>query len=332
MILVIGALSLCVVLMVEADEPMFVRWLVVDDPGDATIRDYWERAERNELKAPELVDLGTMLFARGYPKDAVRNYEKALDLDPDLYEAWFRIGLVEHSQGNLREARDAYKKCLKRLTGHGWCNFYLGLLEEQIGHTTEALDYYRRAFKFAPELSDPKVNPEMLTSDLAFAAKLREYDRVTFSEAMPMRFLQPKKVERVKRRVGAELAPEGPAQKKKKRDKAEAISPTSDATTQGEAAEEGAEPVEGSPGESPPPAQPSSSGTSGAASPKPPSSTRSSASPRPSSTQSSGATAVPTPRSENQPFGMPPPVSKTSPEAHLLLEIPGLWELAALLV
>lgn len=50
------------------DEPMFVRWLVMDDPGDETIRDYWERAEREELDPPAMVDLGTMLFIAAIPK------------------------------------------------------------------------------------------------------------------------------------------------------------------------------------------------------------------------------------------------------------------------
>ena len=59
----VGLLCFSVVLVsaavAAADEPMFVRWLVMDDPGDETIRDYWQRAEREELDAPALVDLGT---------------------------------------------------------------------------------------------------------------------------------------------------------------------------------------------------------------------------------------------------------------------------------
>ena len=89
-------------------------------------------------------------------------YRRALESDSSLYEAWFRIGLVKHRQGARRRCASAYKKCLKRLTGHGWCNFYLGLLEEQTGHPSKALDHYRRAFKFAPELADPAYNPEVL--------------------------------------------------------------------------------------------------------------------------------------------------------------------------
>ncbi len=194
---VIGIVGFYGAVMAGAGEPMFVRWLVADDPGDETLRNYWERAERNELEAPALVDLGTMLFYRGYPKDAVRFYRRALDLDPDLYEAWFRIGLAEHSQGELDNARQAYKRCLKKLTGHGWCNFYLGLLEEELGHGSNALHYYRRAFKFAPELANPKVNPEILSSDLALGAHLMMYGQRRFDATLPMRYMEPNKVNKV---------------------------------------------------------------------------------------------------------------------------------------
>lgn len=182
-----------------ADEPMFVRWLVVDDPGDETIRDYWERAERDELSPEGLVDLGTMLFYRGYPKDARRMYKRALDLDSDLYEAWFRIGLVEHSENRLYNARRAYKRCLKKLTGHGWCNFYLGMLEEQTGNSSAALYHYRRAFKFAPELADPEVNPEVLASDLALGSQLDDLDQRRFKGMLPIPYLEPAEVNRIRR-------------------------------------------------------------------------------------------------------------------------------------
>jgi len=209
----LGVFCVAVVLMsavapAAAGEPMFVRWLVADDPGDETIRDYWQRAEGGELDAPALVDLGTMLFYRGYPKDAVRMYKRALDLDKDLYEAWFRIGLVEHSEGNLDNAQHAYKRCLKKLTGHGWCNFYLGLLEEQLGHSSDAMYHYRRAFKFAPELADPKVNPEVLASKLVLGVHLQDQERRRFKNTLPMPYLEPGKVNRVRQQYEPTPAPE----------------------------------------------------------------------------------------------------------------------------
>jgi hypothetical protein len=211
----IGSLLFAVVAIVlfpaavaSTDEPMFVRWLVMDDPGDETISDYWERAEREELDPPALVDLGTMLFYRGYPKDAVRVFKRALDLDPDLYEAWFRIGLVEHSEGDLDNARQAYKRCLKKLTGHGWCNFYLGLLEEQLGHGSNAMYHYRRALKFAPELANPRVNPEVMTSKLMLGVQLQDQDRRRFKDSLPMPYLEPGKVARVRQQYEPTPTPE----------------------------------------------------------------------------------------------------------------------------
>ncbi len=209
------ALALSVVIEVRAKQPVFVSWLVADDPGDQTILHYWERYELEELSPTEMVDLGTMLFYRGYPKDAVRVLETALDQDKELYEAWFRIGLVEHQQGNLRDARIAYKRCLKILKGHGWCNFYLGLLEEQEGHGKTAMGYFRAAFRYAPKLADREVNPEIASSDLSLGAWLMMAQDNAFKSSLPMSFLHPKRVSNVKAKFSGEVQkPKGKSETK----------------------------------------------------------------------------------------------------------------------
>lgn len=184
----------------DSEGPIFLRWLVPGAPLDETIAVYWQRAEAGELDAQALVDLGTMLWEKGFPRDAVRAYERALDLDPKLAEAWFRIGLVHHREGELRAAGKAYGKCLKVLTGHGWCNFYLGLLEEQSGKASDAIHHFRRAFKFAPELADPEVNPEVLSSRLALAGRLQNEARTNFGRLVPLTYLEPDEVAQVRTR------------------------------------------------------------------------------------------------------------------------------------
>ncbi len=191
-------LALSVVIEVTAKQPVFVSWLVADDPGDQTILHFWERYELGELSPTEMVDLGTMLFYRGYPKDAIGVLETAVDQDKELYEAWFRIGLVEHQQGNIRDARIAYKRCLKLLKGHGWCNFYLGLLEEHDGHARAAMEYYQAAFRYAPTLADKEINPEMASSDLSLGAWLMMAHDNAFKNALPMPYMHPKRVEKIK--------------------------------------------------------------------------------------------------------------------------------------
>jgi len=179
----------------QPGDPIFVQWLVEGSPEDEVIQSYWQRAKTGELGAEDLVDLGTMLFERGFPNDAIDMYKASLELDPDLYEAWFRIGLIEHREGQLRAARKAYSKCLKLLTGHGWCNFYMGRLQEQTGHASKAIHYYRRAFKFAPELADPAVNPEVLYSKLYVGPLIKKNDKDRFTSLSPMTFIHPEGVE-----------------------------------------------------------------------------------------------------------------------------------------
>lgn len=198
-ILATGMALLILVFEASAGDPIFVKWLVMDDPGDETIRVYWQRAEAGELSPPELVDLGTMLFYRGWPNDAVRYFREALDEDPDLSDAWFRIGLVEHHSGDLSGARSAYKKCLKKQSGHAWANFYLGLLEEQTGDAEDAMKHFETAFRHAPELADPKINPEILSSKLQLGAQVRHFDSRRFEKTMPMPYLDPAAVRRVRR-------------------------------------------------------------------------------------------------------------------------------------
>ncbi len=326
---VFGLLCVQAGVLAGTEQPVFLQWLKADDPGDETIRNYWERSQAGELDAEGTVDLGTMLFQRGYPKDAVRMYQKALDMDSDLYEAWFRIGLVKHSQGELYGARKAYKRCLKKLTGHGWCNFYLGLLEEQEGNSTAALNYYRRAFKFAPQLSDPAVNPEMLNSPLAFAATIRETDRVEFKDAMPMRYLEPAAVRKVNQQYEAtpvprevstvteQAAPETsaePAAEPKSPVPIRTPAPTAAKDTSATSATEGTAPERRS--------TDSSSGSSGTSDTSPSGDTAGrSESPRPPSPQGSGA-----------PPTRVSPIRSTSPEARLEGSWEGLWRLAAALV
>jgi hypothetical protein len=197
--LMFGLVFLLLVVEVAANDPIFVKWLVVDDPGDETIRHYWQRAEAGELGPNELVDLGTMLFYRGYPNDAITYFREALKLEPEASEPWFRIGLVEHREGDLSGARSAYKKCLKRQSGHGWANFYLGLLEEQTGDAKSAMEHFQQAFKYAPELADPKVNPEILSSRLQLGAQVRHFDGERFEKSLPMRYMEPAEVRKVRK-------------------------------------------------------------------------------------------------------------------------------------
>jgi len=197
-LLLVGSVVALASLHAAERDPIFVRWLVAGDPGDEAIREYWERSKNGTLSAAGEVDLGTMLFLRGYPKDAIRAFQRAVDLDPKLPDAWFRTGLVHQRRGEVQQARRAYRKCLDIRPGNGWCNFYAGLLEEQEGHPSKALELYRRAYKHAPELADPAINPEVLYSSLQLGATLRQSASERFEHQAPLAYLEPDEVRSVR--------------------------------------------------------------------------------------------------------------------------------------
>ena len=317
-ILATGLALLVLVFEVAANDPIFVKWLVIDDPGDETIRVYWQRAEAGELEPEELVDLGTMLFYRGWPNDAVRYLREALELDPELADAWFRIGLVEHHSGDLGGARSAYKKCLKKQSGHAWANFYLGLLEEQTGEAKSAMQHYEMAFKHAPELANPKINPEILSSKLQLGAQVRHFDSERFEKTMPMPFMDPSAVRRVREQLeGTSPPPATP--------EPEMTSPS--------------EPV-------PVPAGAAASGsrTSTVRSPRSSGADPVAGGAANGTVRGGGGTSTELPDPDSPPYGVPegvggtggqrssPTIGETSPEASLQPVWPGLYEIAKALV
>jgi len=218
LLLIVTCICLAPVLDAKVvEEPIFVRWMSATQAVDQIILSYWDQVKKNELSAKGLVDLGTMLFRRGFPNDALDMYERSLEKEEFNPEAHYRIGLVEHKKGNLRQAKSAYKDCLKQMSGHGWCNFYLGYLEEGKGNAKKALEYYTTAFRHAPELADPEVNPEVLYSKLFVGALIRHTEESRFARAMPMPFLEPGKVKgtanRMRNSIEAESLKNQPAKR-----------------------------------------------------------------------------------------------------------------------
>lgn len=198
---VLGAVSIAVAIVAGSDEPIFVRWLDPTLPLDATIQDYWQRAQGDELSPVEWVDLGTMLFERGFANDAIDAYRSAVKRDKTLADGWFKMGLVYQKKGQRSDARRAYSKCLDIRPGHGWANFYLGLLEEHSGHPEAAIRHYQTAFRHAPEIGDPDQNNELLYSELALAARIDQYRGDRFDLHAPMAYLEPARVKAVSDRL-----------------------------------------------------------------------------------------------------------------------------------
>jgi tetratricopeptide (TPR) repeat protein len=124
-----------------------------------------------ESEAQRFCDLGREFLDRGEPEEALRCYERAIDVDPDNADAWCGRGKATYDMGRLERADRDFRRALRlakrsldskpsrrwwsdpstrpylrALHGHGLCRFWLGAYED-------AARVFRRLLRLAP--TDP---------------------------------------------------------------------------------------------------------------------------------------------------------------------------------
>jgi Tfp pilus assembly protein PilF len=89
------------------DEPLVVALIGGIPPDGSEGKSFSENAE-----ADKLMTEAESLFSQGKLDDALKNYQKALQLDPKLYEAALFSGDVYTQQGNFQQAEVWYQKAI----------------------------------------------------------------------------------------------------------------------------------------------------------------------------------------------------------------------------
>lgn len=166
------------------EHPFYAKYLG-NSPLDQQIRRDLDGLRANPRSAPLHNDLGQLLIQKGFPKDAEREFERAVDADPHLDAAWYNLGLVRASRDESTSARFAFRRAIHYKPGHAAALFQLGLLEEKRGNREEAVDYYAKAFGINHALLDVHVNPRILDTQLVDQALIRlypkEHNRISLS-------------------------------------------------------------------------------------------------------------------------------------------------------
>ena len=203
------ALVLCVMLMTAAAAraAVFERYLSPDRPEDRAIMAYMKLDQAGTATSNDLAELGVLLLHKGFPKDAERYLDRALDLNRDNFEARYRLGLVYQREGNFRKAVRCYKKVLKQRPGHSYARFMLALAEEQAGHRRAAVHDYAKAYHHDPALALPDQNPLVLDSRLQTSAQLLFYKNEVRRQTLKVTYLDPAAVRDM---MAARPAPAGP--------------------------------------------------------------------------------------------------------------------------
>jgi tetratricopeptide (TPR) repeat protein len=89
---------------------------------------------------------------------ACEGYRCALELDPDLVEAYVNLGRLVHEGGDVKEAARLYHLALERSPEDPVIHFNLAVALEDCQGTTPAVSHYERALELDPDFADAHFN------------------------------------------------------------------------------------------------------------------------------------------------------------------------------
>ena len=174
----------------------YQRYLNPANPLDAQIQKTLDGLRANPRSASLHNDLGQLLVQKGFPKDAEREFERAVDADSHFYPAWYNLGLTRAANGNGPGAKFALRRTVHLKPGHAAALFQLGLIAEKVHENDAAIDYYAKAYSINRALLDVHVNPRILDSSLTDEALLKLYPMMHTRETLqfqsaPQGYVQP---------------------------------------------------------------------------------------------------------------------------------------------
>jgi hypothetical protein len=157
------------------ENPFYAKYFTTQSASDQRIRTLIDSLRTDPGSSQLHNDLGQALLQRGFPKDAEREFERAVDADKHYYPAWYNLGLVRAAQEDYSGAYRAFRATIHYKPGHAPALFQMGLMEERRGNAQEAIDYYAKAFEHNRTLMDVHVNPRLLDSKLIYLALMKMY-------------------------------------------------------------------------------------------------------------------------------------------------------------
>lgn len=155
--------------------PFYAKYLDTGSQLDAAIRERLDALREDPRSSVLHNELGALLVDKGFPKDAEREFERAINFDGKNHAAWYNLGLVRAARGDEFGARRALNQTLDVKPGHAAALFQLGLIEERRQHVDRAIELYAKAYRINPALLEVAVNPRILDSKLTAVALLRVY-------------------------------------------------------------------------------------------------------------------------------------------------------------
>ena len=130
-------------------------------------------------------DLANLLELAGDRLGAEQAYLRAIELDPDDPAPRFNYALLLLVTDRRGDALEQLERVVELDPGNAWAHYQIGTVWELRGSERRARRAYARAFELDPQLTDPRVNPDILDNHEATAAMLLAWRRGTPAAATP---------------------------------------------------------------------------------------------------------------------------------------------------
>ena len=103
-------------------------------------------------------NLGLVLDRQGSRDEAIRHYQKSIEINPRFAEAYNNLGVVLETQGKLEAAAECYEKALEINPDYADAHGNLGSVFGKQGQIEKAILHLEKALKINPDLTEAHNN------------------------------------------------------------------------------------------------------------------------------------------------------------------------------
>ncbi len=100
---------------------------------------------------PALINLANIHYSRDHLIEAMALYERAIVLEPDVFEGYFNLGNIHHDLGQYRAAEEYYLHALAVNPRYPEAHLYLAVALEKDARSDEAKPHWRAYQTMAPD-------------------------------------------------------------------------------------------------------------------------------------------------------------------------------------
>ncbi len=113
-------------------------------------RDTGARSRSIPTWCPAIINLANIHYSRNEIAEAQALYERAIALEPEVFEAHFNLGNIFHDLARYADARTCYRDALQLNPTYADAHFYLAVTLEKNGQSQEARLHWKAYQELAP--------------------------------------------------------------------------------------------------------------------------------------------------------------------------------------